>query len=989
MVKSDHFNFYFQDSSNQIVHSILPASISKLNEIENKIGYRLSGKINLYFHPSLAELNETYSVQKFENELITGGIAPIKSNDGHVYFCQNQVELLNQISKIIAENLIVEMLYGGMVQERIKYATLLHPPDWFFEGLINYLALGWHTSQDNILRDLFLNRDFESFNKLSPEMQILVGQNIWLFIDDAKGSEAIKQILFSIRRSPKIENAIYAELYETTKQLYEEWYVFGSAVYSHELKRRIPQKPDLVFSADEYEFVKTKLSPDGDQIASVYHKNGRVYLEVFNLTTGDRKIVAEHFYYYNGVLKDPKMWLVCWKDNKHLWLMKNEAQPYLTQLELGGNELMQIPIPMNFVNDLDYHPSTNEIVISAFKNGSSSLFLLDPETGNLHKLTDESNDDLDPHFDKNGNIYFSKILFIDPKRELVSGWQKDIFYLFRNGKEVLAINNVTQTDSINENNPLKLNEKYLSFLSDQNGINNAYAYKLDEQTFALSDYRVNILSQSLNKDRTSLIETLLLGGQYSVFISPVDSSKNFGAILYPSNTKSLLMITEKIKNASKNKPIQPSDTGVKKSKVYFQSNFPTPDNIDSLEKIERDLKKLEYSNPVLLAKNNLRFMPAKAIAQFNNSYFLSNDFATGIDPQLTVGNKMGVVLGVVMQDQFKNHELDGRLRTNYGFGLYQLKISYQNRVGKYQKKLTFSYGQNRFNQNKDLGKSEIRVMQFEIGKILRKNLFVKAIQTTRYDLFIPVWVDETYINQKIKTQTVFDQTVELKFQKSGKLDNVVNTGTWSKLDFTTRYNANGTVGFVAKWNTVYTKKIKKNWLWKNNLFTAVSFGKSQNVFLLGGNQNQYRQSEPESILPNATFVTPVFGLRNTKLDTRMGNKVAFINSEIWLPLQKFIIKKPVKSAFIQNLALIGFANSGIAYFGSSPYSLSNSANKQIIDNGSLHIVIYNIKNPFVYSGGFGVQTNLYGYTIRYDVAWIFDNNVWQKHLGKISLSKAF
>ena len=142
LLESDHFNFYFVDSSTRLAKSILPASIYKLNQIEEKIGYRLSGKINIYVHASGAKLNGTYALQNDPEPLNTGGITNIQNNDVHVYITGEIPDLMSQISVGIAENLLLEMLYGGTVQERIKYAAMLHLPVWFHDGLVQFLAVG-------------------------------------------------------------------------------------------------------------------------------------------------------------------------------------------------------------------------------------------------------------------------------------------------------------------------------------------------------------------------------------------------------------------------------------------------------------------------------------------------------------------------------------------------------------------------------------------------------------------------------------------------------------------------------------------------------------------------------------------------------------------------------------------------------------------------------------------------------------------------------
>ena len=157
-------------------------------------------------------------------------------------------------------------------------------------------------------------------------------------------------------------------------------------------------------------------------------------------------------------------------------------------------------------------PKTGEIIVSATISGKSSLYLINKNQSSTTALTQSKSDDKHPHFDANGNIYFTRTLYQNTTQPLMKEWQTDIFYLFRNGAEVLSINNVTNSADKNEENPVKLNAKYLSYLSTENGIRNAYAYKLDQQTFALSNYQTSIIEQQINADRTHVMEMVLHNG---------------------------------------------------------------------------------------------------------------------------------------------------------------------------------------------------------------------------------------------------------------------------------------------------------------------------------------------------------------------------------------------------------------------------------------------------------------------------------------------
>ena len=133
-------------------------------------------------------------------------------------------------------------------------------------------------------------------------------------------------------------------------------------------------------------------------------------------------------------------------------------------------------------------------------------------------------------------------------------------------------------------------------------------------------------------------------GYLFTHITAIDSSENFGAVLYPSKTKILQNIAEKVINASKNNPILLDSAYQNQAqKVYFQSPFPVPDNVDSLDAIsEQKLKTIDYTfSKVPKHANNLR--ATKLISQINNDNFLTDAFGAEYDPINQLTNRMGLV----------------------------------------------------------------------------------------------------------------------------------------------------------------------------------------------------------------------------------------------------------------------------------------------------------------------------------------------------------
>ncbi|MFT5723940.1 MAG: hypothetical protein ACI9JN_001057 [Bacteroidia bacterium] len=995
LIESDHFNVFLSDSSTRLAKSIMPAAINKLNQIEEKIGYRLSGKIHIFVHASGAALNTTYSVQEGERVTNTGGITNIQNNDVHVYLTGKIPDLMDQISIGIADNLLLEMLYGGTVQERVKYAAMLNLPIWFQQGLVQYLAIGWTTDSDNLLRDAFNNQQFKSYNQLSEENQILVGQNMWLFVDDTKNKDAIQRILYLVRLTRKVETALYFVINKTSKQLYSEWYTANQAVYSLELKRRIPQEPERhAINPNEAHFIGSALSPNAKRIATAIWENGKSHVDYYNRDTDIKQKIIDQYSSYDGQIHVAEEMILKWKDNDHIFILTNAVVPHIDLYDLTGQHtLLHNFESFDFISGFDYYPVTGELVVSATKDGQSALYLFDKTFGKGTTVTASFGDDLQPHFDDNGNIYFTRVLYTNKDGKLKASWQTDIFYIFRNGSDVLSINNVTNTIEKNEEKPVKLNSKYLSYLSTENGIRNAYAYKLNQETFALSNYQTSILDQQINLDRTHVMEVVLHNGYLFTHISAVDSSQNFGAVLYPSKTKILQKVNEKIINAYKNNPILLDSTyNHDEDQVYFQSPFPVPHNIDSLDAIsEEKLKTIDYTFKKV-DKSHLDLRATKMITQFNNDNFLTDEFGAEYDPIKQMKNRIGLVGGLQMKDQFSNHVLEGKMRTTFNFSVFQYQLMYENRLGAIKEKITISTEQTRYNQNLDLGKRRMRSAKLELTKQLNTTMALQLHHRTQFDNFTPIVQDETFLALRDRKQLNLDNGLKFTYSTQVKHKKILHTGIYTQVNSTYRYNSStGKSSLINTLEATYGKKLKGDILWNTRLQFGNSTGQSNTIFVLGGNRNQFRPTinDARISIDDAAFIKPVYGVRNFNINTRSGNTFGFVNTELWVPMHTYFGKRPLKSNLLQNLWLISFADVGTAWYGKSPKDKTNISNITTIEDGRLSITIFNARNPIIYSGGFGLRTTFFGYFMRYDLAWTYDNNVLNSRVSRVSLGRAF
>ncbi len=101
------------------------------------------------------------------------------------------------------------------------------------------------------------------------------------------------------------------------------------------------------------------------------------------------------------------------------------------------------------------------------------------------------------------------------------------------------------------------------------------------------------------------------------------------------------------------------------------------------------------------------------------------------------------------------------------------------------------------------------------------------------------------------------------------------------------------------------------------------------------------------------------------------------------------MNKPIKSDFVENFQIIGFADVGSAWTGLHPYSEDNEFNIQTIEQNPITITIENNREPIVYGYGFGLRSRLLGYFVRADWAWGVDDGIRLPRVFYLSLNLDF
>ncbi|MFT4682082.1 MAG: hypothetical protein ACI9FU_001563 [Granulosicoccus sp.] len=189
------------------------------------------------------------------------------------------------------------------------------------------------------------------------------------------------------------------------------------------------------------------------------------------------------------------------------------------------------------------------------------------------------------------------------------------------------------------------------------------------------------------------------------------------------------------------------------------------------------------------------------------------------------------------------------------------------------------------------------------------------------------------------------------------------------------------------------QKVHREIIWANRFAASTNFGTDKLVYYLGGvddwiaaDFDNTMQVDPTK---NYQYQSLATNMRGFSQNIRNGTSFALINSELRIPLFRYLFNRPLRSDFLHNFQVVGFGDIGTAWTGLSPFSEDNNLNREVIDLGSTVVTLRNRREPIVGGFGVGIRARILGYFIRVDRAWGVENFKVNDGIWYISLSVDF
>ena len=369
------------------------------------------------------------------------------------------------------------------------------PPQWFADGMAEYLSLGPSDANTNAwMRDAAINGKLPTAKQMTQRPDLFFpyrfGHAFWTYVGKRWGDEAIGQIMNAVP-TVGVERAFKRELGVSLEDLGDEWKESLQTqhlpqIASLDRPRKFAQPLLTARRTGGEIFLAPSLSHDGKLIAFLSNGSfarGEVFIDLWlaNAETGKRikRLVKSTLnpdfeelrilYSQSAFSPDGKLLAITAQSTGRDQLVLLDVRTQKTvkrfRLELEG------------ITGPTWSPDGKRIAFSGNRGGITDLYVVDTDGANFRQLTDDVYGDLQPQWSPDGRtIAFATDRGPGADIALLKfpHWQIATYDLESGAVEVLPAQ-----AGLNTNPQWAPDSKSLAFVSDRSGIANVFLYEFE------------------------------------------------------------------------------------------------------------------------------------------------------------------------------------------------------------------------------------------------------------------------------------------------------------------------------------------------------------------------------------------------------------------------------------------------------------------------------------------------------------------------------
>ncbi len=1031
----EKFDTYYYVNGRELAEYTGQVAQEELPKIESFFQHNMEKRIIFIVYNKLSDFKQSNIglLTGDQNDNI-GGVTQIINNKVFLYFEGDRKKLKEQVKSAIAEVILNEMIYGSNFKERLANSTLINIPEWYSKGLFTYLSKDWDFETENRVKDGVLSGKYEKFNHLSGDDAVYAGHSIWKYIADTYGKSTIPNIIYLTRIHKNPEEGFLYVLGISFESLAFEWMYSLKERYTKELEGQT--EPDVA-----NKIVKPKkgsrvtdacLSPDGKQIAYVTNQMGRYKIWLYNIESGKKRKIFQREHKLDQIT-DYTYPVLAWHPSATIlsFIIERKGK---TLLNLYNLDTKQTDVTQLFyfekILDYSYSDDGFKLVMSATIKGHSDLYIHNLLGHTNEQLTFDFADDLNPRFINNSNsIVFSsnrasEIIDNSLGADVEINDSHDIFIYHLNSKSNV-LTRLTNSPYVDDVKPLEIDKNRYSFLSNENGIFNRYLAEFDSTisyidttthyryftiSKPLSNYTRNVNSFEMNDD-DDLLETVWYNDRDYILLSKNNRLQpvagKLGTTSYRLKHTRNIIAEDSVEQAKMQKLEQEIEEIEKAEELSSDSLIDITSYKFEVEKQNSPVRK----KFLLKKKRAMEFILPKSI--FYNTAFYSNYMVNQIDFSFLNASYQTFTGGAVyynpglnfffkvgLLDLFEDYRITGGMRLSTDFESNEYLLSIQNLKKRVDEEVIFHRQTFREIGEEFALKNYTHELMYIRRLPFSQVAAVEWTATVRNDRNVFLSSDNVTLNADNIYKTWGGLKMSYTFDNTRQIALNLYNGTRFKLfaESFWKMESESSSLYVVGADFRHYIPIHREIIWANRFAASTSFGSSRLVYYLGSVDNWLSFISSEEVFDKSVAIDPsqnfeyqtlASNMRGFRQNIRNGNSFALYNSEIRIPIVRYLMRRPVNSDFFANLQTVGFFDIGTAWSGPDPYSQANAYNYTVVENGPITVTLNKDIEPIVYGYGFGLRSRLLGYFIRADWAWGVEDQIIQPRMFYLSLSLDF
>ncbi len=522
-----HFDIYYPRGEDEFGRVVALMAEETYYTLKDQLTFPIGSRIPVMFYSSKTNFQSTNIIYP----LLTEGVG------GFTESLRNRVAIPFDGSYSDLEELLAHELthaYTNALEDGVANALRsMRPtsfPFWFSEGLPEYLSIGGESDYNNMfILDMVVNDKLPPLQNLGGYYAYRLGESFLAYLAKSYGKDKVTEYYYTLRSSNGLDNAtkkVFGLEFDDLEsrwryQLKRDFYplVESQGIPVESLEKRSDSK-----KKGAYFNLMPRFSPDGSRYVwfssaesrySVWMGSLHGLSEPRRILKGEATGEIEEFHYFRSNLS----WF---PDNRRVaFAAKTANGDRIHILDVDRRKIVRsiAPAGMSAIYELDVAPDGRSLVFAGQQGMRCDLFLMDLESENLTRITDDLYNDLQPRFTPDGqSVVFASERSRDPesrRRGLFANLNRNIFSLDLAGGELTQHTfekkdcSFPQVDAKGQN---------LYYINSDGGVSNIFALDLKGGGRAkVTSVLSGVYSADLSPDSRHLLLANYFDGAWDIY----------------------------------------------------------------------------------------------------------------------------------------------------------------------------------------------------------------------------------------------------------------------------------------------------------------------------------------------------------------------------------------------------------------------------------------------------------------------------------------